>query len=110
MAGNNVTEVNDTNFESEVVQADLPVLVDFTATWCGPCRQISPIVDEFAGTYEGRAKVVKVDIDQSPETAKRFKIRGVPTLLVLKGGDVVAQQMGAASKPVLSSWFEKALG
>lgn len=109
MAGNNVKPVNDLNFESEVVKSDVPVLVDFTATWCGPCRQIAPLVDQLADEYEGRAKVVKLDIDESPETARRFGIRGVPTILVFKGGEVVQQQVGMAPKTVLASLIDKSL-
>jgi thioredoxin 1 len=109
MAGNNVSPVNDLNFESEVVKSDVPVLVDFTATWCGPCRQIAPLVDQLADEYEGKAKVVKLDIDESPETARRFGIRGVPTILVFKGGEVVQQQVGMAPKTVLAGLIDKSL-
>jgi thioredoxin 1 len=109
MAGKNVTPVNDLNFESEVVKSDVPVLVDFTATWCGPCRQIAPLVDQLADEYEGKAKVVKLDIDESPETARRFGIRGVPTILVFKGGEVVQQQVGMAPKTVLAGLIDKSL-
>ncbi|HJL20232.1 MAG TPA: thioredoxin [Sandaracinaceae bacterium LLY-WYZ-13_1] len=109
MAGKNVSAVNDLNFDSEVVKSDVPVLVDFTATWCGPCRQIAPLVDQLADEYEGKAKVVKLDIDESPETARKFGIRGVPTLLVFKGGEVVQQQVGMAPKTVLAGLIDKAL-
>ncbi|MEZ4335801.1 MAG: thioredoxin [Sandaracinaceae bacterium] len=109
MAGKNVIAVNDLNFDTEVVNSDQPVLVDFTATWCGPCRQIAPLVDQLADEYEGRAKVAKLDIDESPETARRFQIRGVPTILVFKGGQVVDQQVGLAPKTVLANKIEGAL-
>ncbi len=109
MAGKNVIAVNDLNFDTEVVNSDQPVLVDFTATWCGPCRQIAPLVDQLADEYQGRAKVAKLDIDESPETARRFQIRGVPTILVFKGGQVVAQQVGLAPKTVLANKIEGAL-
>lgn len=109
MAGKNVTVVNDLNFEQEVVQSDVPVLVDFTATWCGPCRQIAPLVDQLADEYAGRAKVAKLDIDESPDTARRFQIRGVPTILVFKGGSVVGQQVGMAPKTRLSQLLQSAL-
>ncbi len=109
MAGKNVIAVNDLNFEAEVVNNDAPVLVDFTATWCGPCRQIAPLVDELADEYEGRAKVAKLDIDESPDTARRFQIRGVPTLLIFKGGEVVDQQVGLAPKTVLAAKIDDAL-
>jgi thioredoxin 1 len=109
MAGKNVSPVNDLNFDAEVVNSDVPVLVDFTATWCGPCRQIAPLVDQLADEYAGKAKVVKLDIDESPETARRFGIRGVPTILVFKGGEVVQQQVGMAPKTVLAGLIEKSL-
>lgn len=109
MAGKNVHEVNDLNFDSEVLKSDVPVLVDFTATWCGPCRQIAPLVDQVAEEYEGRLKVTKLDIDDSPGTAQKFGIRGVPTLYVFKGGEVVAQQVGAVPKSVIQQLVERAL-
>lgn len=109
MAGKNVHEVNDLNFDSEVLKSDVPVLVDFTATWCGPCRQIAPLVDQVADEYEGRLKVTKLDIDDSPGTAQKFGIRGVPTLYVFKGGEVVAQQVGAVPKSVIQQLVERAL-
>ena len=109
MAGKNVVAVNDLNFDAEVVNSDQPVLVDFTATWCGPCRQIAPLVDQLADEYEGRAKVAKLAIDESPETARRFQIRGVPTILVFKGGEVVDQQVGLAPKTVLANKIDGAL-
>jgi thioredoxin 1 len=109
MAGKNTLSVNDLNFDDVVLKSDLPVLVDFTATWCGPCRQVSPLVDQLADEYEGRAKVTKVDIDESPEVATRFGIRGVPTLLVFKGGQVVQQQVGAAAKSKLADMLNRSL-
>jgi thioredoxin 1 len=109
MAGKNVAVVNDLNFDSEVVSSEVPVLVDFTATWCGPCRQIAPLVDQLADEFVGRAKVVKLDIDESPGTARRFQIRGVPTILVFKGGEVVGQQVGMAPKTRLSQLIQQAL-
>ncbi len=109
MAGKNVHSVNDLNFESEVMSSDQPVLVDFTATWCGPCRQIAPFIDQLADEYAGRAKVVKLDIDDAPSTAARFGIRGVPTLYVFKGGKIVAQQQGAAPKTIIAKLIETGL-
>lgn len=109
MAGKNVHQVNDLNFDQEVLQADQPVLVDFTATWCGPCRQISPLVDQLADEFEGKFKVTKCDIDESPATAQKFGIRGVPSLYVFKGGEVVGQQMGAVPKNVIQQLMERAL-
>ena len=110
MAGKNVVSVNDLNFEDEVMKSDRPVLVDFTATWCGPCRQIAPFIDQLADEFQGRAKVVKLDIDDSPTTAARFGIRGVPTLYVFKGGKIVAQQQGAAPKTIIQKLIETGIG
>jgi thioredoxin 1 len=109
MAGKNLGVVNDLNFEQEVVGSDVPVMVDFTATWCGPCKQLAPLVDQLADEYAGRAKVVKLDINESPDTARRYQIRGVPTILIFKGGEVVGQQVGMAPKTRLSQLLQKAL-
>ncbi len=109
MAGNNVHELNDLNFDDEVVKSDLPVLVDFTATWCGPCKAIAPLVDQLAEEFEGKVKVGKLDIDASPGTAQRFGIRGVPTLYVFKGGEIVGKMVGAAPKQNIKSLMERAL-
>jgi len=108
MAGNNVHAVNDLNFDQEVLKADLPVLVDFTASWCGPCRQIAPLIDQVATQFDGKIKVTKCDIDDSPSTAQRFGIRGVPTLYMFKGGQVVAQQVGAVPKSMIEQLVQRA--
>ena len=109
MAGKNVQPVNDLNFDQEVLSSDVPVMVDFSATWCGPCKQIAPLVDQLASEYAGQAKVVMVDIDDSPAIAQKYKIRGVPTILMFKGGEVVGQQVGMAPKTVLASLITKSL-
>lgn len=109
MADSAVLEVNDTNFDSEVVKSDLPVLVDFSATWCGPCRLVAPLVEQIAGEYAGKIKVAKLDIDEAPQTAQRFGIRGVPTLYVFKGGEVVSQQVGAVAKKAIAEMVDKSL-
>lgn len=109
MAGKNVSSVNDLNFDQEVLQSNVPVLVDFTATWCGPCKQIAPLIDQLADEYEGKVKVAKLDIDESPGTAQKFGIRGVPTLYVFKGGEVVGQQVGAAPKNTIAQMMDRAL-
>jgi thioredoxin 1 len=110
MAGDKVIPVNDLNFASVVLKSDVPVLVDFSATWCQPCRAIAPLVDQLAGEYEGRVKVTTLDIDESPGTAQRFQIRGVPTLLMIKGGEVVGQQVGAVPKAKIQALLDGALG
>lgn len=102
-----VMKVTDDNFESEVVQSDIPVLVDFSATWCGPCKQLVPIVEDLAKEYAGRAKVVAVDVDQAQQTAMQFGIMSVPTLLLFKGGQIVEQVVGVADKTHLKKLLDK---
>ncbi|OOR99591.1 thioredoxin [Haemophilus paracuniculus] len=102
-------QVTDATFEQEVLNADVPVLLDFWAPWCGPCRMIAPILDELADEFAGRAKVVKVNVDDNPETATKFGIRSIPTLLVFKNGEVVATQVGGVPKSQLASLIEQAL-
>jgi thioredoxin 1 len=109
MSGDKVITVNDVNFDEEVLQSKVPVLVDFGATWCQPCRAIAPLVNQLAGEYEGRVKVTTVDIDDSPATATKFQIRGVPTLLLIKDGKVVAQQVGAVPKAKIAAMMNGAL-
>ncbi len=104
-----VTEVGDSNFETEVIQSTLPVLVDFWAPWCGPCKSIAPIVEELAVEYEGRLKIAKLNVDDHPATASRYGIRGIPNLIILKGGAVKEQIVGAVPKSRLISAIEKAI-
>lgn len=104
-----ITEVGDGNFETEVIQSALPVLVDFWAPWCGPCKSIAPIVEELAGEYEGRLKIAKLNVDDHPATASRYGIRGIPNLIILKAGTVKEQIIGAVPKSRLVSAIEKAL-
>ena len=104
-----ITEVGDNNFETEVIQSALPVLVDFWAPWCGPCKSIAPIVEELAKDYDGKLKVAKLNVDDHPATAARYGIRGIPNLIILKGGTVKEQIVGAVPKAKLVSAIEKAL-
>jgi thioredoxin 1 len=90
--------VDDSNFQAEVLSSDKPVLVDFWAIWCGPCKMIAPIVEELAGEYDGKLKVAKMDVDANPRTAMQYGIRSIPTLLIFKGGQVVEQIVGAVPK------------
>lgn len=104
-----IQTVGDQNFDAEVISSDLPVLVDFSAVWCGPCKALEPAVKEVAGEYAGKLKVVKVDIDESPGVAARFAIRGVPTVIVVKGGREVKRQVGLVPKPKLVALFKDEL-
>ena len=104
-----VLEANDANFDSEVMKSDQPVLVDFSAAWCGPCKKLEPIVDEIAGDFDGRLKVVKVDVDSSPSTAARFGVMSVPTLLLVSEGAVKDQMIGLMSKQALTDRVNKVL-
>ena len=101
--------LTDDNFSAEVLNADSPVLVDFWATWCGPCRVIAPIVQELSSEYEGRAKVGKLDVDEAQKTAAEFGIRSIPTLLIFKGGKVADQIIGAVPKGQITEKLEAAL-
>lgn len=98
MASPKVKEFNDINFDDEVLKSDVTVLVDFTATWCGPCKALAPIVDQVADELDGTVKVGKLDIDESPVTAGKLGVRGVPTLMVFKNGERVAQHVGLTTK------------
>lgn len=105
----NYVEVTDATFEEEVLKSELPVLVDFWAVWCAPCRMIAPIVEELSVEKDGSLKVAKMDVDNNPETAMKFGIRSIPTLLVFKGGEVVDQIVGAVPKSLLASKVDKHL-
>lgn len=103
----NVISISDSNFESEVVNSSIPVVVDFWATWCGPCRKLSPVIDEIAQTYEGKVKFVKVNVEESIETAKKYSISGLPSLLIFKNGEAVERMTGLMPKSTIISNVEK---
>ena len=105
----NIVHITDETFESEVLKADEPVLVDYWAEWCGPCKAIAPIVDEIAEEYAGRLKVAKLDIDQNPATPPKYGIRGIPTLMLFVGGEVEATKVGAVSKSQLTAFIDSNL-
>jgi thioredoxin 1 len=104
-----VQHVSDDTFESEVLESDLPVLVDYWAAWCGPCRMIAPVLDEVAADYRGRIKVAKLDVDKNQQTANRFNVRGIPTLMLFKNGAVEATKVGAMSKSQLTAFIDSNL-
>ena len=104
----NVIHVGGADFETQVLQSDQPVLVDFWAEWCGPCKMIGPIIDELADNYAGRVKVVKVNVDHARQTAAKFGVRGIPTLLMFKDGQVQATQVGAIGKAQIAQLIDNA--
>ena len=110
MASQNVLEFNDANFAQEVLQSDVPVLVDFWAEWCGPCRMLAPTVEAIADEYAGRVKVGKFDIDKSQEMAMRFGIQSIPTIIVFKGGQMIKKIVGLQNKKALAGFLDEALG
>ena len=107
MASNAIVEVTDANFDSDVLKSDKPVLVDFWAAWCGPCRAIAPIVEELAHEYEGNITVGKMDVDRNGATPMRYKVTGIPTLLIFKNGQVVEQLVGYRSKDDLQKALDR---
>ncbi|CEJ45172.1 Thioredoxin [Umezakia ovalisporum] len=104
------TEVTDSNFQQEVIKSNIPVLVDFWAPWCGPCRMVAPVVEEIAGQYEGQIKVVKVNTDDNPQVASQYGIRSIPTLMIFKDGQKVDMVVGAVPKSTLANTLNKHLG
>ena len=103
----NVLAVSDSSFEAEVLQSSTPVLVDFWAEWCGPCKMLAPILDSVVAAYAGKIKIVKLNVDDNPETAPKFGIRGIPTLLLFNQGQVVATKVGALSKAQLIAFLDE---
>ena len=101
-----IVQVTDDSFDSEVLQSATPVLVDYWADWCGPCKMIAPVLDEIADEYDGRVKIAKLNIDESPDTPPRYGIRGIPTLMLFKDGNVEATKVGAVSKSQLTAFID----
>jgi thioredoxin 1 len=109
MASDKISEVTDSSFESDVLKSAQPVLIDFWATWCAPCRAITPIVEELAGTYAGKVKIVKLNIDDNPKTPTSYDVRSIPTLLLFKDGKVIGNLVGAYPKAKIEELVKKAL-
>ena len=105
----NITHITDSSFDQEVLQSDVPVLVDYWAEWCGPCKMIAPILDEIAADYAGKLKITKLNIDDNPATPPKFGIRGIPTLMIFKGGDVQSTKVGALSKSQLTAFIDQSI-
>lgn len=105
-----IANVSDASFEQDVRQASGPVLVDYWAEWCGPCKMIAPVLDEVAESYAGKLKVAKLNIDENPETPPKFGVRGIPTLMLFKDGEVAATKVGALSKAQLTAFLDEHLG
>jgi len=104
-----VSEVTDASFRQEVLEADIPVLIDFWAPWCGPCKVIAPVVEELAGEYAGRVKVVKMNVDDNPQTPSQYGVRGIPNLVLFRGGERVDQIVGAVPKAQLAKAIDSVL-
>lgn len=100
-----IVHVTDSSFEDDVLKAEQPVLVDFWAAWCGPCKMIAPVLEELAGEYQGKVKICKMDVDANAETPAKFNIRGIPTLMLFKGGNMEAMKVGALSKTQLTEFI-----
>ncbi len=107
--GDKIVHVTDASFEDDVLKSDVPVLVDFWAAWCGPCKMIAPILDDIATDYEGKVKVCKVDVDANGDTPAKFGVRGIPTLILFKNGNAEATKVGALSKTQLTAFIDAAL-
>ena len=102
-----VINITDDNFESEVLKSDLPVLVDFWAEWCGPCKVLGPIIDDVAPEFEGKVRFTKINIDENPNTAPKYGIRGIPTIMIFKNGDLAATNVGVLTKSELTNFLNE---
>jgi thioredoxin 1 len=105
-----IAAVSDATFDAEVKKAELPVLVDFWAEWCGPCRSVAPILEELSKEFGGKLKMVKLDVDSNPGVAQAYNIRGIPALLLFKNGQVAGQKIGAQPKQQLKTWLAESIG
>jgi thioredoxin 1 len=103
------THVTDATFDAEVRKSDVPVVVDFWAEWCGPCRQIGPALEELSAQYEGKVKIVKINVDENPDSPAQLGVRGIPALFLFKNGQVVSNKVGAAPKAALDTWIKSAI-
>jgi thioredoxin 1 len=104
-----ISHVGDADFSTAVLGSDVPVLVDFWAEWCGPCKAIAPLLDDVAKAYDGKVKVVKINIDDNPQTPRQYAVRGIPTLMMFKGSKVAGTHVGLAGKPQLTAFIDKSL-
>jgi len=104
-----LVHISDDSFDADVIKAETPVLVDFWAEWCGPCKAIAPVLDELAGEYEGKLTIAKLDVDANPQAARQFNVRSIPTLILFKGGDIANQHVGATSKQQLKDFLDSNL-
>lgn len=109
MSSSNIVHTSDATFEKDVLKSEKPVLLDFWAEWCGPCKMIAPILDEVSATYKDKVQIVKLNVDENPATPPKFNIRGIPTLILFKNGAVAAQKVGAVSKSQLIAFLDTQL-